>query len=138
MPFQKGRAKTGGNVKGSKHPKTIARLEILKVAAEDFVSKLKENRIDPLGHIAAVLPTLEPIEQAQVMLALLKYQYPSVKPISHKELSNMQNPFQGMNTPELLEQMRAATQALEEQVESERKAIAHGISREEILSGDTE
>lgn len=112
MGFEKGHKKLGGRPKGGINKTTVARLEILQAAAEDFASKLKANAIDPIGHIAKMLPLCDSFEQCQIMLALLKHQYPTVKPVESKAV---QNPFAGKSTAELLELMREGVKFLEEQ-----------------------
>jgi hypothetical protein len=118
VPFKKGTPKLGGRSKGTPNKATLARLEILKAASEDFASKLREHHIDPIKGIADTLPLLDPPAYCQVMLALCKYKYPTLKPIDPKK---PENPYSGLTKLELLEQMRTGVALLEEQISEEAK-----------------
>lgn len=116
MGFQKGKPKTGGRKQGTPNKSSIAKFEILKAATEDFNSKLREHQIDPIAGIAGMLPMLEPMEYCQVMLALCRHKYPTMKPADPKKLDN---PYAGLTPVELLKNLKIAVSALEDQVAEE-------------------
>lgn len=135
MPFEKGRKKTGGIKKGQSTKTTLARLEILKAASEDFASKLRDNKIDPLEQIASDLAALDPFERCQIMLALCKFKYPTLKAIDPKKLDN---PYAGLTKVELLAQMKAGAEILEQELNDEMKGEPSRLMDAKEIAGEDE
>lgn len=108
--FQAGHKK-GGRPKGRLNNKTLATVHFLQGNIEKFGDKLKRYNIDPFKFISEDLPLLDPFERCQVMLALLKFQYPTIKPIEAKK---QDNPFSNLPTQELIKHMKEGLQFLEQ------------------------
>lgn len=68
MPFEKGRAKTGGKVKGQLSPKTILLQEMFE-----------HHRYNPVDSLLKLVPELEPRDAAKVHLELMQYIFPKMK-----------------------------------------------------------
>jgi hypothetical protein len=68
MPFEKGRAKTGGKVKGQISPKTVLLQEIFE-----------HNKYNPVESLLRLLPELDVRDQAKVHLDLMQYLFPKQK-----------------------------------------------------------
>jgi hypothetical protein len=116
MPFESGKSKTGGRAKGTPNKATVAKVEILRAASDDFASKLRDAGINPIGDIAGKLKLLSPYEYCKVMLELIQYQHPKLKSVEKRNA----NPFEGMSAAELLEMAREGTKLLEQQVKEEK------------------
>ena len=68
MPFEPGRKKTGGRVKGQISPKTILLQEIFE-----------HNKYNPVESLLKLVPELDPRDAAKVHLELMQYIFPKVK-----------------------------------------------------------
>lgn len=76
MPFEKGRAKTGGRIKGQITAKTRLLQEIFD-----------KNAYNPVQSLLNLIPQLEPRDAAKVHLELMQYIFPKLRePIEEEEV----------------------------------------------------
>jgi hypothetical protein len=80
--FKKGepRAKGAGKKKGSKHKKTLLKVE----------EYLAQQNIHPVQKILDLMPSLQPSDQLEAWLNLMKYWVPVIKPVEATPAPNPQ------------------------------------------------
>lgn len=81
MPPPKGHPKWGGRPKGGKNKSTRAVVQRNIEKSDKLIEVLKELNYDPARAVWALLPELEPRDQATVHLKLMEYIYPKIRPL---------------------------------------------------------